>query len=144
MKGIWRDANTFDTLHNVFLIFFNSKNVWQINITQGSNKSRETIPFLYFLDTSSNPTLIHLTQNENPEIKTGYYWMLKIENGILEAEGDMQGDGVYPKSKWITPTLMNSASFFKVDKVDTHAVDNNIQHKKWLNNQLKKLHNHSN
>ena len=117
LKGIWRSTDSKDIVHYVFFNFISSTQVMEVDIVKGNNPYKEETVFTYSLDNSSSPTLIQLTEKSNRVNKLVYYWLIKIENGVLEIQGDLDGKKIIRK-KWYTPTLDNTGFFERAKNMD--------------------------
>jgi len=140
LNGVWRQACTFDTVHNSYFHFIDSNHVIEYNYIMGDNPGIDTTSFTFSIDNSQPVTLIHLFNKEYTN--ANYYWFIKIEDGILKAQGGWEGKGVVPTNWDNYITLMNTAPFFKVDKVGSYI--ETPSHKKWLDIQMEKFRNHKN
>ena len=137
LKGVWRQAWTIDIVHNSYMDFIDSKHVVRYNYIKGKNPVADTMIFTYTINNSSSISLIHFFNNRYTN--SDYYWFIKIENGILKAQGDVDGIGIKPKKWDKNTTMMNTAPFYKIDKVGSLKEPPN--HKEWIENEKRKLEN---
>ena len=110
LKGIWRSLDSTNKTHYVFFNFTSRTQVIEVDVVKGDNPFREVTTFTYQLDNSTSPTLIKLTEKSDRPNKLIYYFLLKIENGILKIQGDLGGKKII-RRKWETPTLDNTGFF---------------------------------